>query len=72
MPLARAMAYACLTVLKWMLVILAVLLLIGFLVQFLRTGAGPAEPVQAWSALGVSLLLAGLCHLGARRAMRTD
>lgn len=72
MPLARAMAYACLTVLKWMLFLLSGLLLIGFLLQYLRTGAGPEEPLKAWSALAVSMLLAGLCHYGARRAMRTD
>lgn len=67
MPIARAMAYACLTVLKWMLVLLAALLVIGFLAQYVRTGEGPPEPVKAYSTFLVTLLLAAICHVWAKR-----
>lgn len=70
MPLARAMAYACLTVLKWMLLLVFLLLALGLALDFWRGGTGPAAPAQAWFALGISLFLAGLCHLSARWAMR--
>ncbi len=66
MIIARAMAMACFTALKWMLLAIAILLVALTIVQLLR-GDVDAQPATTLTG-GLASAVAGLaCHWTARR-----
>jgi hypothetical protein len=69
MLLARAMAIGCLTVLKWLFLGLALLLVAATIAQWWRADE-LAQPVTTSIAAGVSVLAALACAGGARLFLR--
>ena len=67
MEIARATAHACLTALAWMLVFVALLLVVGFVINTLRDGSMASVTRGGLSALVVALALAFACRWGARK-----
>jgi hypothetical protein len=66
MIIARTMAMACLTALKWLFLFLGLLLLALTMVQWQR-GDEFAQPVSTSIGAGVSVLLALVCGWASRR-----
>ena len=66
MIIARAMAMACFTVLKFMLLGVGALLLVLTLVQALR-GDADAQPMTTLIGAGVALIAGMACHWIAKR-----
>lgn len=65
MIIARAVAVACLTVLKWMLWLVAVLLLVLIVAQYLRAEEG--EPLRQLLGAGIAGVFGGVCGYLAER-----
>lgn len=65
MLIARAVASACLIVLKWMLWLVAVLLLVLILAQYLR--GEPGEALKQMTGAGVAAAMGWLCGYLSKR-----
>jgi hypothetical protein len=72
MLIARAMAHACLTALGWMLALVSLLLVVGFIVNMIRDGDMSVFTKSGVSALVVSTALSFACRWGAKRFMIHD